>query len=179
MGKTKEQVAIKFATDELIRIKAQLDVLEEEKRKQEQILKDNHKYQPGTAVLVRRVPHTLSYLFVGYEEGIPTVRENYSRDPVLSDDGKEFVRWSPFSPRPEEITYLDPLTDDERERLIELNEMDDFGSVDSRKEAQELESERDELRARCGHQWKDTSPLFSPLARQHCEKCYWEMRNDD
>lgn len=177
--KTKEQVKTKFAIDELIRIKAQLDVLEDEKKKQEQILKDAHPHHAGTAVTIRRVPHTLSYLWVTYKEGVPHITENYSKDPVVSDDGKEFVSWSPISPKPEEITYLDPLTEDERERLIELNEMYDFGNVDSRTEVKELESERDELRARCGHKWKDTSPLFADWGRQYCEKCNWEMRTDD
>lgn len=158
---TKKQVATKFAVNELIRLKAQFDVLEEEKKKQEQVLKDAHPHQPYTPVLINRKPHTLKYLWVTYKEGIPEITENYVQDPVLSDDKTEFVSWSPVSPKPETITYLDPLTDEERERLVELNEMYDFGNVDSRQEAQKLSSERDELRARCGHQWKDTSPLFS------------------
>ena len=169
----------KLIKDELIKIKAQFDVLEEEKRKLEQKLKDEHPNKIGRAVLIRRTPHTLSNLWVSYKEGIPEVTESFTKDPVLSDDKTEFVRWSPTWVKPEEITWLNPLSEQELERLQELNEMDDFDNVDSRTEARELESERDELRARCGHEWKDTSPIFSSLARQHCEKCYWEMRNDD
>jgi hypothetical protein len=140
----------KLAMNELIRINAQMIVLKEEQAKQEQVLKDNHPNQPGTAVLINRTPHTLKYLWVTYKEGIPEVTENYSRDPVLSDDKKEFVSWSPVSPKPETITRLDPLSEEERERLVELNEMYDFGNIDSRTEASKLASERDELRARCG-----------------------------
>lgn len=178
MGRTatRKQAKAKIAETELIRLKSQLEVLEEAKRKQERTFALAHKYQPGQPASLGWQDYTLKNLFVFYKDGIPYIKENWEQDPVVENG--EFRISSPVGDR--DFKYLERLSAKELERLVELNELAsyEYSDIDSKVEAKKLEEERYDLFRRCGHEWKYDSRIFSNQEAYQCQRCYWTIENN-